>query len=43
MKTSDLETKLNYTPEYTDYEIEDITAGFTSDLLSDVMGKCPRG
>ncbi len=42
MKTSDLETKLSYTPEYSDYEVEEITAGFTSDLLSDVMGNAPE-
>ncbi len=38
MKTDDLEMKLGYEPAYADYEIEEITAGFTSDLLSDVMG-----
>ncbi|MGL1891341.1 MAG: DRTGG domain-containing protein [Spirochaetaceae bacterium] len=38
MKTNDLELKLGYVATYQDYEIEDITTGFTSDLLSDVMG-----
>lgn len=38
MKTDDLENKLGYTPSYKNYEVEEITGGFTSDLLSDVMG-----
>jgi hypothetical protein len=38
MKTNDLEIKLGYTATYSDYEIEEIVTGFTSDLLSDVMG-----
>ncbi len=42
MKTDELETKLGYEVAYTGYEIEDITAGFTSDLLSDVMGNAPE-
>ncbi len=42
MKTSELEEKLGYTPAYGDYDIEDIQAGFTSDLLSDVMGNAPE-
>lgn len=42
MKTSDLEEKLGYIPAYREYEVEDITNGFTSDLLSDVMGNAPE-
>lgn len=38
MKTNQLETELGLTPAYLDYEIENIVTGFTSDLLSDVMG-----
>ena len=38
MKTDELETKLGYTAAYSGYEIEEIITGFTSDLLSDVMG-----
>ncbi len=38
MKASDLETDLGYKPAYTNYPDNDITSGFTSDLLSDVMG-----
>lgn len=38
MKTDELEKSLGYTPAYEGYEIEDILSGFTSDLLSDVMG-----
>ena len=38
MKTDDLEKKLNLSPAYMDYAIETIEYGFTSDLLSDVMG-----
>lgn len=42
MKTNEIEEKLGYTPAYTGYETEEITAGFTSDLLSDVMGNAPE-
>ncbi len=42
MKTDELEKKLGFTPSYEGYEIEDISAGFTSDLLSDVMGNAPE-
>lgn len=38
MKTDELEKNLGYVPAYHDYEIEEIVSGFTSDLLSDVMG-----
>lgn len=42
MKTNEIETKLGLKPAYTDYEVNDIEAGFTSDLLSDVMGNAPE-
>lgn len=42
MKTNDIEEKLGLEPAYKDYEIEDISSGFTSDLLSDVMGNAPE-
>ena len=38
MKTTEIEEKLGYVAAYNDYEVEEITTGFTSDLLSDVMG-----
>ncbi len=38
MKTDDLEKKLGLIPAYDGYEIHEISDGFTSDLLSDVMG-----
>lgn len=42
MKTNEIEEKLGLEPAYSDYEIEEITSGFTSDLLSDVMGNAPE-
>lgn len=42
MKTNDIEEKLGFKPAYEGYEINDIEAGFTSDLLSDVMGNAPE-
>lgn len=41
MKISDLETKLGYQCLQPDYEDRPVTEGYTSDLLSDVMGNCP--
>jgi len=38
MKTDELEKTLNLSAAYPGYEIEEISTGFTSDLLSDVMG-----
>ncbi|QEN04175.1 iron-sulfur binding hydrogenase [Thiospirochaeta perfilievii] len=38
MKTDELEKNLGLVPAYNDYEINNIVTGFTSDLLSDVMG-----
>lgn len=43
MKTDELEKKLGYIPAYDNYEVEELKAGFTSDLLSDVMGNAPEG
>ncbi len=42
MKTDDIETKLGLEPAYSGYEINEIENGFTSDLLSDVMGNAPE-
>jgi hypothetical protein len=41
MKINDLKDKLDYTPLWDDYPDGDILAGYTSDLLSDVMGNAP--
>lgn len=38
MKTNDIQEMLGLKPAYEGYEIFEITSGFTSDLLSDVMG-----
>lgn len=38
MKTDEIEKKLGLGTAYSGYEIEEIVTGFTSDLLSDVMG-----
>lgn len=38
MKTNDIEKIDGIEAAYTGYEIEEIVTGFTSDLLSDVMG-----
>lgn len=42
MKSDDLEKKLEYKAAYDGYKVEDIVTGFTSDLLSDVMGNAPE-
>ena len=42
MKTNELEDKLGFISAYEGYEVEEITTGFTSDLLSDVMGNAPE-
>lgn len=42
MKTDEIETKLGFKSAYDGYEIYEILAGFTSDLLSDVMGNAPE-
>ena len=41
MKISDLEKKLGYAPLWEGYEEGEIADGYTSDLLSDVMGNAP--
>ncbi|MBN2628615.1 MAG: iron-sulfur binding hydrogenase [Spirochaetales bacterium] len=41
MKISDLEKELGYAPLWEGYEDRDILDGYTSDLLSDVMGNAP--
>lgn len=41
MKISDLEKVLGFTCLQDEYEDVAITSGYTSDLLSDVMGHCP--
>lgn len=38
MKTDDIEKIEGITAAYQGYEVEEIVCGFTSDLLSDVMG-----
>lgn len=42
MTAKDIETKLQYTPVYSDYSDNEVSDGFTSDLLSDVMGNAPE-
>ena len=42
MKVQELEKKLAYTPVYSPYPDSEAVAAFTSDLLSDVMGKAPH-
>ncbi len=42
MKTNEFETKLGLVAAYEGYEINEIENGFTSDLLSDVMGNSPE-
>ena len=41
MKISDLKDKLGYTPLWEEIPVGEIKAGYTSDLLSDVMGNAP--
>lgn len=41
MKISDLEESLGYSPLWDGYEDGEILDGYTSDLLSDVMGNAP--
>jgi len=43
MKTKDLETTLQFEPLWEGYEERNILDGYTSDLLSDVMGNAPEG
>jgi hypothetical protein len=42
MRIKDLESQFGYTPVQGEYEDKDILAGYTSDLLSDVMGNAPE-
>ncbi len=41
MKIGDLEKKLGYAPLWEGYEDREVLDGYTSDLLSDVMGNAP--
>lgn len=41
MQIKELEQTLGFTPAYNEYMDQTITAGYTSDLLSDVMGNAP--
>ena len=43
MKTTDLPAILSCTPQYEGYASKDVTGGYTSDLLSDVMSKAKEG
>lgn len=42
MKTSELETTLGFTCLQKSFEDGDLTGGYTSDLLSDVMANAPE-
>lgn len=42
LTTQQLESELGYTAVYSPYCDREVAAGFTSDLLSDIMGSCPE-